>query len=71
MKKENPLEVSLGPNGSWFWCNDHKCKRFLHLPLLEAAIKSRLNEAPGTLKWVAMGKASGVALFKDGVSTYM
>ena len=71
MTEEQPLEVCLGPNGSWFWCNDHRCKRFLHLPVLEAAIKSRLDEAPGTLKWVTMGKTSGVALFKDGVSIHL
>ena len=71
MTKEQPLEVCLGPNGSWFWCNNHKCKRFFHLPVLEAAIQSRLDEAPGTLKWVTMGKTSGVALFKDGVSIHL
>jgi hypothetical protein len=64
---EKPLDVSLGPHGSWFWSNGQMSKRSLHLPLLEAAIKSRLDELPGTLKWVAMGKTSGVALFKDGV----
>lgn len=68
--------ISLGPNGTYFWLGMQngilKSAGLYHPPELAVDIEIRRQEQskPG-LKWVAMGKTSGVALFSDGVSSHL